>query len=132
VIPKGRTIQILVSDALHVGPVKSAIQGSGLNLTPQPDPTGRNELLLVVNAPPPTAESRRLVVAEAGKAGDKAGDAVRAARQGQQKRLRTLELGKKIRPDDLKKAQAGMEKAVEKATGEVKRVVEGAKKALDQ
>lgn len=132
VIPKGRTMQILVSEESYVKPVASAIQGSRLSLTPTPDPSGQSPTLLVVQVPPPTAESRKLVVAEAVKAGDKAGDGVRAARGAQQKRLRKIEMGRAARPDDLRKAGKLMEAAVEKATGEVKRIVEGAKKVLDQ
>jgi len=125
-------MQILVSEESYVKPVASAIQGSKLSLTPVADPSGQSATLLVVQVPPPTAESRRLVVGEAGKMGDKAGDGVRAARGAQQKRLRKLEVGKGARPDDLKKAGKLMEGVVEKAMGEVKRIVEGAKKVLDQ
>lgn len=115
----------------HLKPVSSAIQSSNLSLTPQPDPTGQNPLLLNVPIPPPTAESRRAAVAAAAKAGDVAGNAVRNARQGQQKKLRAMQLAKSARPDDLKKAGAQMEKVVEKGVAEVKKVVDGAKKALD-
>jgi len=132
VVPKGRTMQILVSEESYVKPVSSAIQGSKLSLTPTPDPTGQSATLLVVQVPPPTAESRRQVVAEAIKAGDKAGDGVRAARGAQQKRLRKFELDRAARPDDLRKAGKMMEGVVEKAMTEVKRIVEGAKKVLDQ
>ena len=56
---------------------------------------------------------------------------MRSARQTQQKKLRALQLAKSARPDDLKKAGVRMEKVVEKGAGEVKRIVDGAKKALD-
>lgn len=115
----------------HVKPTSSSIQSSTLSLTPQPDPTGTNPLLLILNIPPPTAESRRAAVNEATKAGERAGNAVRDARGKQQKRLRALELGKSVRPDDLKKARAAMEKVVEKGSGEVKRIVEEKKKGLE-
>ncbi|PPJ54555.1 hypothetical protein CBER1_06643 [Cercospora berteroae] len=131
VIPKGRTVQILVGEKDHVKPVSSAIQSSSLSLTPQPDPTGQNPLLLVLNIPPPTAESRKAVIDEAGKAGDKASTSVRDARGKQQKRLRAMQLGKSARPDDLKKAGTMMEKVVEKATAELKKVVDNAKKVLE-
>jgi ribosome recycling factor len=100
-------------------------------LTPQPDPTGSNPLLLVVNIPPPTAESRKAAVGEATKAGDKAGTAVRDARGKQQKKLRSMQLNRTALPDDLKKAGTQMERVVEKAASEVKKIVDGAKKVLE-
>lgn len=131
VVPKGRTVQVLVGEKDHVKPVSSAIQGSNLSLTPQPDPTGTNPLLLVINIPPPTADSRKAAVAEAAKAGDKAATTIKDARGKQQKKLRTMQLNKTARPDELKKAGTAMEKVVEKGSGEVKKVVDAAKKALE-
>ena len=118
-------------DSQHVKPVSSAIQSSSLSLTPQPDPTGQNQLLLVLNIPPPTAESRKAVIDEAVKAGEKASTSVRDARGKQQKKLRALQLNKSARPDDLKKAGTMMEKVVEKGTAELKKVVDNAKKVLE-
>ena len=150
VIPKGRTVQVLVGEKdvrdtpsnpiteytnkippQHVKPITSSIQSSTLSLNPQPDPTGTNPLLLVLNIPPPTAESRRAAVAEAVKAGQKAGTSVRDARGKQQKKLRGMQVSKSAIPDDLKKAGGLMEKVVEAGTAEVKRVVEGARKVLE-
>ncbi|KAF2221865.1 ribosome recycling factor-domain-containing protein, partial [Elsinoe ampelina] len=132
IIPRGgREIQILINDAAHIKAVTSAIQSSSLSLTPQPDPTGHNPQMLVVKIPPPTAESRKATLNEAGKAGDVAQNAVRNARGTQQKKFRKMELGKTVRPDDLKKAQGKMEEVVKKAGEEVKRIVDGAKRALD-
>lgn len=42
-----------------------------------------------------------------------------------------MQLAKTARPDDLKKAGVLMEKVVEKGTGEVKKIVDGARKVLD-
>jgi ribosome recycling factor len=42
-----------------------------------------------------------------------------------------MQLAKTARPDELKKAGTAMEKVVEKGSGEVKRVVEGARKGLE-
>lgn len=133
VLPKGgRALHILVGEKEHVKPVVSAIQASPtLSLTPQPDPTGANPLLLVINVPPPTAESRKAAVAEAVKAGEKAGLGIKDSRAKQQKKLRGLQLSKAARPDELKKAGTAMEKVVEKGGSEVKRVVEAAKKGLE-
>lgn len=112
-------------------PVSSAIQSSSLSLTPQPDPTGANPLLLVINIPPPTADSRRAAVAQATKAGEAAGTSVRNARGAQQKKMRAMQLAKSARPDDLKKAGTQMEKVAETGSAEVKRIVDGAKKVLE-
>ena len=57
---------------------------------------------------------------------------MRQARGAQQKKLRAMGLAKTVRPDDLKKAGDKMEKLVEGGYGEVKKVVEGAKKVLEQ
>ncbi|KAF2164110.1 hypothetical protein M409DRAFT_68039 [Zasmidium cellare ATCC 36951] len=131
VIPKGRTVQVLVGEKDHVKPVSSAIQASALSLTPQPDPTGSNPLMLVLNIPPPTADSRKAAVAEATKAGDKATTSVRDARGKQQKKMRAMQLNKSARPDDLKKAGSMMEKVVEKGSDELKKVLDNAKKVLE-
>ncbi|TKA83874.1 hypothetical protein B0A55_00145 [Friedmanniomyces simplex] len=134
IIPKGRTVQVLVGEQEHVKPANSAIQTSTLlnpPLTPQPDPTGLNPLLLILNIPPPTAETRRAAIAEATKAGEKAGTAIREARARQQKKIRGMQVSKAARPDDLKKAGVGMEKVVERGTGEVRKVVEGVRKGLE-
>merc|ERR1712070_994402 len=131
VIPKGRSVQILVGEKDHVKPVISAITSSNLSLTPHPDPTGASPLMLVINIPPPTAESRKAAVQEAAKAGEKASTSARDARGKQQKKLRGMQLYKSVRPDDLKKAGTQMEKVVEKGTAELKRVVDNAKKVLE-
>ena len=131
VIPKGRTVQVLVGEKDHVKPISTSIQSSNLSLTPQPDPTGANPLLLIINIPPPTAESRRAAVNEATKAGEKAATSIRDARGKQQKKLRAMQVNKTARPDDLKKAGERMEKVVEKGSSEVKRIADSAKKVLE-
>ncbi|KAK0321408.1 hypothetical protein LTR82_007376 [Friedmanniomyces endolithicus] len=135
VIPKqNRTIHILVNETPHLKAIVSAIQTTPLlnpPLNPQPDPSGQNPLLLVLAIAPPTAETRRLAVGEAGKLGERAGVAIREARARQQRKIRGLGVSKLARPDDLKKAGTGMEKVVERGMGEAKRVVEGVKKGLE-
>lgn len=42
-----------------------------------------------------------------------------------------MQLSKAARPDELKKAGAAMEKVVERGSGEVKKVVEAARKVLE-
>ena len=71
------------------------------------------------------------MVAEAVRAGEKAGTGIRDARGKQQKKLRSMQVAKTARPDDLKKAGERMEKVVEKGQGEVKRIVDQAKKVLE-
>ena len=41
-------------------------------------------------------------------------------------------MAKKARPDDIKKAHKEMEKVVEKATAEVKKTVDAARKTMEQ
>ena len=66
------------------------------------------------------------------KAGETALHMVRQVRQTQQKKLRAMQVARKARPDDLKKAGDRMEKIVEKGNADVKKMVEGSKKALEQ
>ncbi|MCJ1435884.1 hypothetical protein MMC27_005260 [Xylographa pallens] len=131
VVPRGgRTVVVLVGEADHVKPVMSAILASPYSLNPVPAPQAPLELHVPV--PPATQESRLQTVAAAAKAGEAAGHAVRQARGAQQKLLRAMELAKKVRPDDLKKAKDRMEKVVERGNEEVKKTVEGARRALER
>ncbi|MCJ1320269.1 hypothetical protein MMC15_005607 [Xylographa vitiligo] len=131
VIPRGgRTVVVLVGEADHIKPITSAILASPYSLNPVPAPQSPLELHIPV--PPATQESRQQTVAAASKAGEAAGHAVRQARGAQQKLLRAMELAKKVRPDDLKKAKDRMEKVVEKGNEEVKKRVEGARRALER
>ncbi|MCJ1415549.1 hypothetical protein MMC32_001881 [Xylographa parallela] len=114
----------------HVKPISSAILASPYSLNPVPAPQAPLELHVPV--PPATQESRLQTIAAASKAGEAAGHAVRQARGAQQKLLRAMELAKKVRPDDLKKAKDRMEKVVEKGNEEVKKRVEGARRALER
>ncbi|KAI9818954.1 MAG: hypothetical protein M1832_004122 [Thelocarpon impressellum] len=110
VLPRGgRMVSIVVGEKDHLKPVSSTILSSPHSLAPQPSPTSPLELL--VPLPPPTAEARAAALAAAGRAGEAATERVRRARQAQQKRLRRMELDRAVRPDDLRKAQQGMERA---------------------
>ncbi|KAM0722314.1 hypothetical protein Q7P37_001755 [Cladosporium fusiforme] len=104
----------------HIKPITTAIQASTLSLTPQPDPTGTNPLLLVINIPPPTSDSRKAAVTEATRAGEKASTAIKDARGKQQKKLRAMQLSKAALPDALKKAGAAMEKVAERGGGRLR------------
>ena len=68
---------------------------------------------------------------EATKAGEKASMRIKDARAGQQKKIRNMQVNKTARPDDLKKAAEKMEKIVEKGQGEVKKIVDSARKVLE-
>ena len=149
VIPRGRTLQILASEAkvgvvtlcLHqlmnvhganipqdVKPITSAIQSSKLNLTPQVDSENSHQLNIIL--PPPTTEARNEAVQAAQNAADSANDAVRNARGGHQKMLRALEKARSARPDDIKRAADQMEKLFTGGIAEVKKIAESAKKVL--
>lgn len=155
VVPRGRVLSVMVGEnevsvpellhradsrarpimlmsafpSQHLKAVSSAIQGSPLSLTPQPDV--QNPLQLNVPLPPPTAESRREAVKQATAAADNASTMIRNARGAQQKRLNAMKVSRSARPDDLKKASDRMEKVVERGAAEVKKIVDAAKKVLE-
>lgn len=81
--------------------------------------------------PPPTAESRQQTVKAAVDLGDKANLAVKNARATQQKRHRAMSLQKAARPDDMRKANDRWEKLVSEGSAQIKKLVDGAKKALE-
>ncbi|ESZ89600.1 hypothetical protein SBOR_10012 [Sclerotinia borealis F-4128] len=132
VLPKGgRSIVLMVGEKDHVKPITSAIQAAAaLQLQPQPD--SHNPLALNIPIPPPTKESRDLALQAASKAGEQAGVGVRNARGAMQKKLRAMEVKKVVRPDDSKKAHKEMEKVAEKGTADVKKLVEAARKGMEQ
>ena len=101
-------------------------------LTPQPDPSGQNAQLLVLPVPPRTAESRREAAGRAAQAGEAAARAIAQARSRLNKALRELQVGRRARPDELVKAQAGMEKTVEEAQKRARRAVEERKRVLER
>ncbi|TGO47323.1 hypothetical protein BCON_0283g00080 [Botryotinia convoluta] len=131
VLPKGgRSVVVLVGEKDHIKPILSTIQSSTLSLQPTPDP--HNPLALNIPIPPPTKESRDAALQAASKAGEIASNGVRNARGAMQKKLRAMEVKKTVRPDDSKKAHKEMEKVVEKGNGEVKKVVDAARKGMEQ
>ena len=122
---------ILVGEKEHIHAITSAIQASPeLNLQPQPDATNPSQLNVPI--PPPTKESRDAALNKAKEKGEEAKVGVQGARAVCQKRLRGMEKAKSVRPDDLKKAGKSMEGLVEKGTGEVKRLVDAARKGMEQ
>jgi ribosome recycling factor len=65
------------------------------------------------------------------KAAERADKWIQTARQEHNKRLRKYELNRDVLPDDLQKAKKRMEDVVKRGHGEVKRIVEGARKVLE-
>lgn len=125
------TLADVVASLQHVRSIISAIQGSkDLNLQPQQDP--HNTLQLNIPIPSPTKEFREFSLGAAGKAGEMASVGIRDARAAMQKRLRTMELNKSARPDDIRKAHKDMEKIVEKGNADIKKAVDAARKTMEQ
>ncbi|KAI9784814.1 MAG: hypothetical protein M1839_001544 [Geoglossum umbratile] len=129
VVPRGgRGLVVQVLDPEHLKPTLSTLLSANLNLTPTPLPQDPTHLLLPI--PPPTRDSRLQTAAQAAKHGELASNAIRNVRAVTHKRLRALGLAKTVRMDDVKKAEKVMERVVEKGGEEVKRLVEGARKAV--
>lgn len=115
----------------HVKPIISAIQSSkDLNLQPVQDAQNASQLNIPI--PPPTKESRDLALSAASKTGETANVGIRNARGAMQKKLRAMEIKKSVRPDDLKKAGKEMEKITEKGVQDVKKLVDAARKGMEQ
>lgn len=113
----------------HVKPILSALASSSEDLNPTTSPT--DPLTILVPIPPTTQESREAAKALASKKGDEALVALREARGTEKKRLRAMELGKQVGPDDARRAEKEMEKINERAMGEAKKLVDGARRGLD-
>ena len=114
----------------HIKPISNALLLSQFSLNPTA--STHNPLELHIPIPPPTAESRKQTLDAAAKCGESAGQAIRHARGGQQKRLRAMQLARTALPDDVKKAGDKMEKVVEQANKQVKEIVEQAKRTLEK
>jgi ribosome recycling factor len=115
----------------HVKLLNTTILTSNLNLTPH-GPSPEAATTLTIQVPPPTGESRQLALASASKSGEEALHKIREARGGHQKKLRSMQVSKSVRPDDLQKAQKQMEEVVKKGNEDVKRIVDEVKKVLDR
>jgi ribosome recycling factor len=152
VVPKGRLLNVMLGEqevsaarqrlhgygemlvyransTQHLKPVTSAIAASNQNLAPQ-QPHPDSPLTIPVPIPPPTGESRQAALEAAQKAAEKADKAIQVARATHHKKLRKFQLEKSVLPDDLQKASKRMEEVVKKGHGEVKHIVDGAKKVL--
>ena len=100
-----------------------------MNLEPQLESGSAVKLLM--NLPIQTAESRTAAAGAAQKSGDTANISIRDARGAQHKKLKLMEKEKIARPDDVKKAGTKMEKTVQDASAEVKKIVNACKQALE-
>lgn len=109
----------------NVKRVFTALQKAEFNITPVIDPKNPNHILMPL--PPPTKESRMATVDAASKVGEKANAVLRNTRQGSHKRIKSF---KGMRQDDMRKADKQLEKIMEKASVDAKKVTEGAKKAI--
>ncbi|CUS07348.1 unnamed protein product [Tuber aestivum] len=123
VLPKGRSLVVSVYEAANVKHVIAAIQKTDLNVQPVPDP--KNAQLINVPLPPPTKETRIEVANMVSKAGEKAMNLLRSARQDSHKLIKGL---KKERPDDIRKADKQLDAVMKKVNAEAKKVIDDAKK----
>ncbi|CAD6589029.1 MAG: hypothetical protein ASARMPREDX12_003566 [Alectoria sarmentosa] len=107
VVARGRNVGVLVGEKDHLKPVLSSLASlPSLSYTTSPtDP-----LTLTVAVPPVTAESRLAAKKVAEKKGEEALFALREARGAQRKRHRSMELGRLVGPDDLRKAEKEVER----------------------
>ena len=122
-------LQLTSLSLQQVKTITSSLLASPYSLTPQID--DNNPLLILVPVPPATAETRSQAKAEAKRVFDRASTEVRNIRADAQKRHRKMELGKLVVVDELRKAHKQMEEVVKKGQDEVKKIYEGAVKALD-
>jgi ribosome recycling factor len=114
----------------HLKPVRSAIQGSNLSLTPQ-GPTPESPTTLTIAVPPVTGESRQQAVVEAGQIAQKALLEIQNARAEKHKRLRAMEKSRSVRSDDVRAAEKKMQEVVERGKTEVMKIVDGAKRVME-
>lgn len=77
-----------------------------------------------------TQESRQEAAKIVGQKGEAALFALREARGAQRKRLRALELGRMVGPDELRRAEREVDKVNEGAVAEAKKVVEEGKRRV--
>ncbi|OJD40805.1 ribosome recycling factor [Diplodia corticola] len=130
VIPKGRVVHVATGDEEYIKPLMTAIQASPYSLAPQP-PTLDAPLTITVPIPPPTGESRKKALESAKTAETTALQAIQNARATHQKKLRALDVDKKVRPDDVKKAKNLMDETAKKGQDEVKKIVAGARTVFE-
>ncbi|KAL8732643.1 MAG: hypothetical protein Q9166_002618 [cf. Caloplaca sp. 2 TL-2023] len=144
VVPRGRVLVLMVGEKAHIKSLTSTLSSPPLNLTPQSpsshtspnstqSPTSSQQSLeLHIPIPPTTTESRLSALNLVSTRGEHALFALREERGAQKKRLRQLELARKIGPDMLRRAERKLEKVNEGGMGTVKKVVEERRRALGE
>ncbi|KAI4241745.1 MAG: hypothetical protein L6R40_004422 [Gallowayella cf. fulva] len=109
-----------------------------LNLSPLPSPppssssstSSHQSLEIHIPIPPTTAESRRSAITAVSTRGETALFELREARGAQKKRLRRMEMARKVGPDLLRKAEKELERVNKGGVGKVEKIVEERRKAL--
>ncbi|KAI5847293.1 ribosome recycling factor-domain-containing protein [Morchella snyderi] len=125
VVAKGRSVVVGVYEEDNVKKVIKALQQADLNVTPIVD--AKTPTQLTMPLPPPTKESRVATVDAAAKAGERANNALRNARQGSHKKIKGL---KGMRADDVRKADKQLEKIMDRVGAEAKKIIDAAKKSI--
>ena len=113
-VPDSRTITIQPWDKGGIAVVEKAILKSDLGLTPVND--GK---IIRISIPPLTEERRKELVKVSRKYGEEAKVAVRNVRRDANDSLKKLEKDKTITEDELKKAEADVQKLTDKFVDEV-------------
>ncbi|KAI4130063.1 MAG: hypothetical protein LQ338_001914 [Usnochroma carphineum] len=131
VVPRGRVLIILVGEKEHIKPLSAALASSPLSLNPLPL-SPHTPLELHIPIPPTTTESRQAALSLVSSKGEKALFELREARGAKKKQLRQLQLGGKVGPDMLRRAESQLEKVNERGVGEVRKVVEAGRKGLGE
>ena len=109
----------------------TALQSSKQELTP-PLLSQDNPLELRMTLPTVTSESRQVSVKAAQTLGQKAQEALQAARGVHQKSLQAMTSKSPGLRDDVRRAKDLMEKAILKGRGEIDRLVAESKKFLEK
>jgi ribosome recycling factor len=120
----------LMSNSKHIKPVRSAIQGSNLSLTPQ-GPTPETPTTLTITIPAVTGESRQQAIAEANEIAQKSIEEIQQARSEKHKKLRAMLKSRSVVPDDVHMAEKKMQEVVDRGKTEVKKIVDGARKVME-
>ena len=114
--PEPRMLSIQPWDASALKLIEKAILASDLGITPNNDGTGTIRL----NFPAPTEERRREIVKECKNIAEKHGrTGVRNARQDAKKKMERAQKDGEMSEDDLKRAEAELQKLTDKYVGKV-------------
>jgi ribosome recycling factor len=119
-----------MSKPKHIKPVRSAIQGSNLSLTPQ-GPTPETPTTLTITIPPVTGESRQQAIAEANEIAQKSIEEIQQARSEKHKKLRAMLKSRSVVPDDVHMAEKKMQEVVDRGKTEVKKILNGARRVME-